>query len=417
MKTPLLLLSLCAVLVAAPQRATAGGDPLLKCASSKLKAASKKESGKLNCQSKNAAKPDATALSACLGKVELAFGPAFTKADLKGACVGDPTAVENSIDAANGCIHVVQADVVGHCSVTKSLACVVDGDCPSGESCVTTSSHCSVTLSQLCATPADCPSGESCVATDPATGAKCTSAKLKAAAKGAGGELNCYSKAASKGLTLDPLTDPCLAKARDGVLAAFPKADKKGACLGSGAAALADTEQKCVSLVTGQIKGAPPLVCGNGFIEPSLGETCDDGALNGTSNDSCPSNCMVLSCNPQSGTHLQTSLTYTAPAGVNVGGINFLVDYPEDKVRVPTLAAKFGVAIQTKDLTWGYSGNALEGSIGTNLVSPFLTATFETCQGAPAPAASDFTCTVTDASDPDGNKIDLTGLTCAVTIP
>jgi cysteine-rich repeat protein len=210
--------------------------------------------------------------------------------------------------------------------------------------------------------------------------------------------------------------DPCLQKARDGVTAAFGKADAKGACQGGAGAAIADSDQRCVSLITNEIKGKAPLVCGNGVIEPSLGETCDDGALNGTANDSCPSNCKVLGCTPQSGTHFQTSVTYTPPAGVDIAGFSFLVDYPEDKVRVPTFAAKFGVAIQTKDLTWGYSGNAIQGQ-GNTLPSPSLTVTFETCQGAPAPAPNEFPCTVTDASDTGGNKVDPTMLSCAVTIP
>jgi hypothetical protein len=74
------------------------------------------------------------------------------------------------------------------------------------------------------------------------------------------------------------------------------------------------------------------------------------------------------------------------------------------------------VSIATKDLSWGYSGNAIWGGVGS-LPSPFMTATFETCQGAPAAVASDFTCKVTDASDTDGNKVDPTILSCAVTIP
>ena len=70
MKILVLPLVLCGLIVVAPQRATAATDPLLKCASSKLKAASKKEAGKFNCLSKDAAKPDPVKLSACIAKVE-----------------------------------------------------------------------------------------------------------------------------------------------------------------------------------------------------------------------------------------------------------------------------------------------------------------------------------------------------------
>src|SRR5262249_4429602 len=115
MKNPVLLLPLCALAFAAPRIATAASDPLLKCASSKLKAASKKESGWFNCLSKDAAKPDPTALSACITKLESKFGPAFTKADLKGACIGDPTVVEASINSdgppTSRCITDVKAGI------------------------------------------------------------------------------------------------------------------------------------------------------------------------------------------------------------------------------------------------------------------------------------------------------------------
>ena len=159
-----------------------------------------------------------------------------------------------------------------------------------------------------------------------------------------------------------------------------------------------------------------PLVCGNGVLEPSIGETCDDGPLNGTPGDSCPSNCKVLSCTAQLGTSFQTSVTYAGPVGKTIAGISYLVDYPENKVSKPTFAGKFQVSLATKDLTWGYSGNAIQGQANA-LPSPFMTATFETCQGAPAALATDFTCKVTDASDDQGIAVDPTTVTCTVTIP
>ena len=56
---PLLVFGFAAAL---PYGAAAGGAPEPKCASAKQKAVAKKESGKIGCQSKNAAKPDAAAL-------------------------------------------------------------------------------------------------------------------------------------------------------------------------------------------------------------------------------------------------------------------------------------------------------------------------------------------------------------------
>ncbi len=52
---------------------------------------------------------------------------------------------------------------------------------------------------------------------------------------------------------------------------------------------------------------------------------------------------------------------------------------------------------------YGFTDNAVKlGGLPTAL----LTLTFETCQGAPAATAGDFTCTVTDVSDDNGNVVD-----------
>jgi hypothetical protein len=183
-----------------------------------------------------------------------------------------------------------------------------------------------------------------------------------------------------------------------------------GQCTGSSALCV-DPAQSCqASGPTGQ------GCCGNQIIDVGTIETCDDGKLNGTPGDSCPSSCQVLSCEPQSGTSQQTSVTYSGPAGVTIAGIAYLVDYPEDKVRKPSFAGKFLVSLATKDLSWGYNGNAIQGQANA-LPSPFMTATFETCQGAPMAVAADFTCKVTDASDNNGNAVDPTTVSCAVTIP
>ena len=225
------------------------------------------------------------------------------------------------------------------------------------------------------------------------------------------------------GITKNEVDKPCddgLANCKAGELCGLEKctADCKliGQCTGSPALCV-DPAQSCqASGPTGQ------GCCGNQIIDVGTIETCDDGPTqpdqrgsgNGGFNDSCPSTCKVLSCTAQSATSFPTSLTYSGPTGVTISGLSFLVDYPEDKVSKPTFTAKFGVSIATKDLTWGYSGNALK--LG-GLQSPFLTATFETCQGASAPAASEFGCKITDASDDSGNPVDPTMVSCAVTIP
>src|SRR5262245_1755864 len=253
---------LCGLIVTAPQRATAATDPLFKCASSKVKAAAKKEQGKFNCLSKNASKPDATALNDCLAKVVSKFGPSFTKADSKGACVGRPEDLENTIDL---CIDNTSALI------------------PPADTCNTGTGFCMTATTIPCTTDADCGLP------------KCTSAKLKAVGKGASGELKCYSKAVSKpGLTVD---SACLQKATDGVTTAFGKADVKGACPADPAAVNTQVDSGCVLAVTGQLSAKAPG-CGNGIVEgfPPFNETCDDG--NTVDGDSCPASCHVDTCTP-----------------------------------------------------------------------------------------------------------------------
>src|SRR5262249_15368781 len=62
-----------------------GTDDGRKCASSKLGAAGKKVSGKLNCNAKAAGKGEAVDTT-CLGKAEDKFMNSFTKAEAKGGC-------------------------------------------------------------------------------------------------------------------------------------------------------------------------------------------------------------------------------------------------------------------------------------------------------------------------------------------
>ena len=368
---------LCGLIAVAPQRATAATDPLFKCASSKVKAASKKEAGKFNCLSKDAAKPDPTALSACLAKVVSKFGPAFVKADSKGACTGRPEDVENTIDL---CVDNASALIpparhlqpdTDFCVSATTIACKTDLDC---------------------ALP------------------KCTSAKLKAVGKGAGGQLNCYSKAVAKpGVTVDPA---CLLKATTGVTTAFGKADAKGACPGDPAAVNAQVSG-CATTVKDELPPKAPG-CGNGIVEgfPPFNETCDDG--NTADGDSCPASCHIDSCTAVPASSFGAHVTYTGPGGTTISGLGYFVDYPEGKITSPDTTAPFGVSNDVNQLGYGFTVEAVK--LG-GLPSPLLTLTFQTCQGAPAATAADFTCKVTDASDDLGNVVDPTTVTCAVTVP
>jgi len=395
---------LCGLIAVAPQRATAATDPLFKCASSKLKAASKKEAGKFNCLSKNAAKPDATALDACRMKVELKFGPAYTKADLKEPCTGRSVDVEDTVD---------------HC-VDNASALVP----PVADTCNTGTGFCTVATTIPCKSDADCEL------------VKCTSAKLKALGKGAGGQLNCYSKATGKPGICDPMkhlcpdgttacttdadcvsVDPaCIQKATDGLTTAFGKADVKGACPGDPAAVNIEVNNDCIQPVVGELPPRAPG-CGNGVIEgfPPFNETCDDG--NKVDGDSCPASCHIDSCTPVGvppgpfGAHV----TYTGPAGTTISGLGFFVDYPEGKITNPSHGTlPFGESADFNFLGYGFTVEALK--LG-GLPSPLFPLLFQTCQGAPAATAADFSCKVTDASDDMGNVVDPTTITCAVTVP
>jgi cysteine-rich repeat protein len=366
---------LCGLIAVAPQRATAATDPLFKCASSKLKAASKKEAGKFNCLSKNASKPDPTALSACIAKVVSKFGPAFVKADSKGACTGRPDDVEATVDlCVDNASALMPPDTcnlgTGFCVAAPAIACTTDFDC----------------------------------------GPKCTSAKLKAVGKGAGGQLNCYSKAAAKpGLTADPA---CLQKATAGVTTAFGKADAKGACPGDPAAVNAQVSG-CATTVNDELPPKAPG-CGNGIVEgfPPFNETCDDG--NTVDGDSCPASCHIDSCTAVPASSFGAHVTYTGPGGTTISGLGYFVDYPEGKITNPATTAPFGVSNDVNQLGYGFTVEAVK--LG-GLPSPLLTLTFQTCQGASAATAADFKCKVTDASDDLGNVVDPTTVTCAVTVP
>src|SRR5579885_791054 len=75
-----------------------------------------------------------------------------------------------------------------------------------------------------------------------------------------------------------------------------------------------------------------PGLCGNRTVDP--GETCDDGAANGTPGDPCPGNCVIAACTPVIGSSRTFTVTYTAPAGKQVAGLTVFVDYPEGQVII-----------------------------------------------------------------------------------
>src|SRR5262249_43959974 len=132
--------------------------------------------------------------------------------------------------------------------------------------------------------------------------------------------------------------------------------------------------------------------------------------------------CIIESCTADTGTHQTVSLHLTAPADVPIGGLTVFLDYPEGHVRLPVVTAASGVsASPPNDRTWAVNIALIDGTLfagsPANGAGPMLTATFEGGQGAPLPAAADYRCTITDASDETGTAIDLATVSCTVTVP
>jgi cysteine-rich repeat protein len=156
--------------------------------------------------------------------------------------------------------------------------------------------------------------------------------------------------------------------------------------------------------------------CGNGLVVGS--ETCDDG--NTSNNDSCPADCIVDNCTPLGGTDRQVSLTFS---GSNVAWLTVLLDYPEGKVSIPGSGSGVPAGIITDNPGGSFANaNDLDHALrelvaAGGAITPGLLfrVHFEDCQGASAPSAGEFTCTVVSASDPDSQPVG--GVTCAVTIP
>jgi len=344
-------------------RSTAGGTPVQKCAATKLKASGKKASGRFGCYSKAAAKSLPMVDQTCLDKATMAFDAGFVKADSKVQCEGTASSVETAID---NCINQVTTAITGN--------------------------------------------------------GKCQGAKLKASGKKAAAMLGCYAKAATTGA----LPAGCTDKASNSFSAAFTKADGSAPCPGDAPAVETEIDNNCVIAVEQQIP-PQPVGCGNGIID--AGETCDDGNTTdcGSSpgicaappGDNCPSSCVIQACTPVSSSSFSVSVKFTAPSGTPVGGLGLFVDYPEGAVRLPASIFPSGVAGTPHDRDYGVSEDLVDSN-GTGLpTSPntLLQLTFKTCQGAATPTAADFKCTMQDAADESANTLDISTMSCTVTIP
>jgi cysteine-rich repeat protein len=368
-----LVVSIVALAVLVTGMAAAGPTPAQKCAVAKQKAASKKETGKLGCYAK-AKQKSLPVDGECLMKIEANFSKAFEKADPKGPCVGNEQDVESAVD---NCITKIVDDTEG----------AVPGN------------------------------------------GKCQALMVKAAGKKAAARINCYAKATIKNLPVDNI---CLGKATDKFTAAAAKANDPvsgGPCANANAVESV-VDNNCVLAVVGGLKGVAPNVCGNGIIETygTTTETCDDG--NTVNGDACPANCVIKSCTVGTTSNRTATVSFTPPAGHQLTSITVLLDYPEGKVSLPgsggppqnsTIEGRLslfpsgtGHTSNDQDYELKEIVTASDGQTPFNGPTLFR-ATFDSCQGATAPVASDYSCTVTNATDE--NLMTITGATCSVSIP
>jgi len=162
-------------------------------------------------------------------------------------------------------------------------------------------------------------------------------------------------------------------------------------------------------------------VCGNGIIES--GETCDDGnTVTNPPEDTCPADCTIITCTP-GGAKQVVSVTFTPPTGKNVASITVVLEYPDGTVQIPGTADDDSVTASVTNTpsgflvaTYDYDYALKVGVAGTRAITvgQLFRATFDLCQGATAPTAAAFKCTVTDASGTNFQPV--SGVTCAVTL-
>ncbi len=165
-----------------------------------------------------------------------------------------------------------------------------------------------------------------------------------------------------------------------------------------------------------------PNTCGNCIVDP--GETCDDG--NTIDGDHCPHDCVIKSCTPLVGSTRTFSVGFAPPAGVQLAAIQVLLDYPEDRVVIPGTGNDTSVTNSITHVPFSRISSPndldyalIEAVAGASALTPgrIFTVTFDDCDGATAPVAGDFTCTVVDTSDTGGNTVDPATVSCSVIAP
>jgi len=164
-------------------------------------------------------------------------------------------------------------------------------------------------------------------------------------------------------------------------------------------------------------------VCGNGVIE--TGETCDDG--NTMDGDNCPSTCVIRECLATS-SMLNADVVVQLPDGVTAGVLQVFVRYPDGVVSLPGHGPDaINVISNVPDDAFTTTFNDVDYGLRAIILGPggltlgdappgrLLTAQFTLCQGAAAPTASDFHCTLENATTVDNTDVTST-TTCSVVL-
>ena len=109
--------------------------------------------------------------------------------------------------------------------------------------------------------------------------------------------------------------------------------------------------------------------------------------------------------------------------GQDLAGVKVVLDYPENAVGIPEFENRPEVKARVADVPAPFmsapndTDSELIMAIAGMAALPqgrIFTVDFDRCQGTPAPRASDFTCTVPEASNPKGELVG--GATCTVEI-
>ncbi len=158
-----------------------------------------------------------------------------------------------------------------------------------------------------------------------------------------------------------------------------------------------------------------------------LGETCDDGNTTEGFDDRCPSNCRIAQCVP-TGQTLTVNVDFAASApDTFAAGLELFVRYADGVVSIPgssdaqsvraRIESPGGVfpSITPNDRDYGLVLVLLDPSLFGAEPGTAVTVELDLCEGAPAPTAGDFECTVNSASDESLNDItDL--ISCDITL-